>query len=106
MGKLLAYLLFSGLILLAMYLVYKLVIAKENQHGFNRGILLVIYLVSFCAYPLYNFFNDLTVKPTIENSQDKNGIITLSLESTSQPIWWTILIWIFLIGAGIVALKL
>ena len=105
MGKLLAYLLFSGLILLAMYLVYKLVIAKENQHGFNRGILLVIYLVSFCAYPLYNFFNDLTVKPTIENSQDKNGIITLSLESTSQPIWGTILIWIFLIGAGIVALK-
>ena len=105
MGKLLAYLIVSGLVLLAMYLVYKLFIARENQHGFNRGILLVIYLISFSAYPLYNFFNNLVVKPAIENPDDLTGIESLTLHAADQPIWGTVLIWIFLVGASFVALK-
>ena len=105
MGKLLASSIVSGLILLAMYLVYKLFIARENQHSFNRGILLVTYLVSFCAYPLYNFFNNLAVKPTIENTYNISEVEGLTTEPTAQPIWGTILIWIFLIGAFIVTIK-
>ena len=105
MGRLFAYLIVSGLILLTLYLVYKLAIAGENQHGFNRGILLAIYVVSFSAYPIYNFFNTLVVKPSIENTFNINGFTTLALDSTVRPIWGTILIWIFLIGSSIVAIK-
>ena len=105
MGKLLAYLIISGMLLLAMYLVYKIFIAKENQHGFNRAILLVIYLVSFCAYPIYNCFNHLSVRSAIDNSDDITGIVGQTLEPLTQQIWGTILIWIFLIGVFIVAVK-
>ncbi|MCH5319417.1 MAG: M56 family metallopeptidase [Paramuribaculum sp.] len=105
MGKLLAYLLVSGLLLLAMYLVYKLFIARENQHGFNRGIILVIYVVSFCAYPLYNFFVNLAVKRVTDNITNIDGVESLTIEPAAQPIWGTILIWLFLIGASAVAVK-
>ena len=79
MGKFLAYLIISGLIMIAMYLAYKLFIARDNQHGFNRGILLVIYLVSFSSYPLYNFFNNLAIKVPIEQTNDNTGIIDLTI---------------------------
>ena len=105
MGKFLAYLIVSGLILLAMYLAYKLLIARENQHAFNRGILLIIYFVSFCIFPLYYFFNKLPVHAAKENLFDNPNITSLSIEHATQPKWGTILIWIFLIGAITVAIK-
>lgn len=105
MGEFLAYLIVSGLILFTLYLGYKLFIAKDKQHGFNRGILLVIYLVSFSSYPLYNFFNNIGIKNTIEKTYGDTGIINLTLEPISQPLWGTILIWIFLIGAFTVTVK-
>lgn len=39
----------SGLVLLAMYLVYKWAMAKENMHAFNRGVLISIYIVALLA---------------------------------------------------------
>ena len=105
MGKLLSYSIISGLIMLAMYLVYKLFIARENQHGFNRGVLLVIYLVSFCAYPLYNCFYTLTADSTIMPSVNLVGLNDMTLEPTSFPLWGTILIWIFIFGALIVTIR-
>ncbi|MCH5229235.1 MAG: M56 family metallopeptidase [Muribaculaceae bacterium] len=105
MGKLLAYLLVSGLIMFAMYLIYKLFLAIDNHHGFNRCILLIIYLVSFSSYPLYNFFYTHAIKTPIENPYFNTGNINLPLEPIDQPLWGTILIWIFLIGAFTVTLK-
>lgn len=105
MGKLLAYLIISGITMLAMYLVYKLFIARDNQHGFNRALLLAIYLVSFSAYPLYNLLDKIASEPEIKNT---NGIVevgNITLEPAAQPIWGTILIWIFLIGALIVTVR-
>ena len=105
MGKLLAYLIISGITMLAMYLIYKLFIARDKQHGFNRALLLAIYLVSFSAYPLYNLFDKIASEPEIKNT---NGIVevgNITLEPTAQPIWGTILIWIFLIGALIVTIR-
>ncbi|MCH5241952.1 MAG: M56 family metallopeptidase [Muribaculaceae bacterium] len=105
MGKFLAYLIISGLIMIAMYLAYKLFIARDNQHGFNRGVLLVVYVVSFISFPLYNFFNNLAIKTPIEQTNDNTGFINLTLEPFARPLWGTILIWIFLIGAFIVTIK-
>ena len=105
MGKFLAYLIISGIIMIAMYLAYKLFIARDNQHGFNRGILLAVYAVSFSSYPLYNFVNNLAIKTTIEKTYDNPYIINSTLESVARPLWGTILIWIFLIGILIVTVK-
>ena len=105
MGKLLAYLIISGITMLAMYLVFKLFIARDNQHGFNRGLLLAIYLVSFSAYPIYNFFSNLAIKPTLPTEMDIETVDKLTIESGAQPSWGTILIWISLIGASIVTVR-
>ena len=113
MGKLLAYSIVSGFILFTMYLVYKLFIARENQHGFNRGLLLVIYLFSFSAYPIYNFFSNIIelhiTQPKIGITDVENLIEATTLQSieqhATQPAWGTILIWLFMIGAFVVAVK-
>ena len=46
MGSIFAYSITSSILLMAMYLIYKLVLAGENQHGYNRVILWAIYLCS------------------------------------------------------------
>lgn len=105
MGRLLAYLIISGMTMLAMYLVYKVFIAKDNQHGFNRGLLLAIYLVSFSVYPLYNFFSYPVSKPTLPTEMNIETVDIFTIESGTQSSWGTILIWIFLIGVAIVTVK-
>ena len=109
MGKLLSYSIVSGLIMFAMYLVYKLFIARENQHNFNRGVLLLIYLVSFCACPIYNYVYNYVHNPTVGAATmpivNVVEIDNFTWEVTEQLIWGTILIWIFIIGALIVAVK-
>ena len=46
MGTLFSYTLYSGLVLTALYLTYKWMLAGEKQHACNRGILLGIYAVA------------------------------------------------------------
>ena len=105
MGELLSYSIVSGLVMLSMYLAYKLFMEGENQHSFNRVILLLIYLVSFCAFPIYNFFNHPAAKPAIENIYNIGVTGNIAMEDGTHPIWGTILIWIFIIGAFLVAVK-
>ena len=106
MGELLSYFIVSGLVLLTMYLAYKLFIAKENQPKFNRLILLSMYLVSFCAWPTYDMINSRVTDSPLVASITITEFKTQAIEPISQqPIWGTILIWIFLIGALIVTIK-
>lgn len=46
MGSIFAYSITSSILLMAMCLIYKWVLAGENQHGYNRIILWAIYLCS------------------------------------------------------------
>ena len=105
MGKLLSYSIISGLVMLAMYLAYKLFIARENQHGFNRVVLLAIYFISFLIYPLYRSIDVIssTSKPIAETNIVE--IENFNAGTASQPIWGTILIWIFLLGMAIVTIR-
>ncbi len=52
MGQVFAYSLVSALVLMLMYLVYKWILSGENQHGYNRAVLLGIYAISLAA-PLF-----------------------------------------------------
>ena len=54
MGQIFAYSLMSALVLTLMYLVYKWILSGENQHGYNRAVLLGIYSISFAAPPVYS----------------------------------------------------
>lgn len=106
MGNLLAYLIVSGLIMVFMYLMYKLFLARDKQNVFNRGILLLIYLISFCAFPIYNQISKIKeVKPAIEKTFNITDLGNFSIGTSEQPIWGTVLIWIFLMGATTVAVK-
>ena len=46
MGELLSYSILSGLLLLALYLPYQVLLARDNQHAYNRTILLAIYALA------------------------------------------------------------
>lgn len=52
MGELLSYSLVSGCLMLVSYIVYRVFLSRDNQHGFNRVVLLAIYAVSLTAYPV------------------------------------------------------
>lgn len=52
MGTFLAYMIYSGAILLGLYIVYKWALAPENQSRFNRVVLWLIYILAFSALPL------------------------------------------------------
>lgn len=53
MGALFSYSVFTGIVLMAMYLVYKWMLAGERQHGYNRAVLWSVYTVAFAAYPVF-----------------------------------------------------
>lgn len=65
MGQFLSYSIVSGLLMLAMYLAYRLFLARDNQHAFNRGVLLCIYLISFSASPFIHLLKKLNVDSTL-----------------------------------------
>jgi len=106
MGVFLSYSIVAGLMMLATYLAYRLFLARENQHSFNRGVLLSIYFVSFIAIPLALWLENLNTgadeQPLVLNGFEITGIATTPL---SKPVWGTVLIWAFLLGMATVTAK-
>lgn len=106
MGALLSYSLESGLLMLAMFLAYRVFLARENQHSYNRGVLLLIYFLSFAYIPLmalvqHLIFSDAPQEPIFDGFE----IIGVKTSSDTKPIWGTLLIWIFMVGMVVVTVK-
>ncbi len=106
MGALLSYSLVSGLFMFALYLAYRLFMARENQHSFNRCVLLLIYLISF-AMPGFisiaeNFKVDSPAALGVINNID---IGAAGVVATTPPLWGTVSIWVYIIGMVAVAVK-
>lgn len=107
MGAFLSYCIISGLVMLALYLAYRLSLAKDNQHSFNRGVLLLIYLVSFAAPAVY-FYTDAPRTTADAQTMMYDGIGLVSsgaISPAAKPMWGTALIWIYLAGMIIVGVK-
>ena len=106
MGAFLSYSILSGILMLTMYLTYRLFLAGENQHNFNRSILLLIYFVSFSCIPISGLIEMLkssysaTIYPVTQVD-----IIGADITSFSAPIWGTLLIWVYICGIIVVTLK-
>jgi len=106
MGQFLSYTIISGLLMLAMYLAYRVFLAKENQHGYNRGILLLIYAVSFSTVPILSALQNLIPKTSYQNVAIEGiEVVNTVVTTSSNPIWGTVLIWIFIIGMAITTAK-
>lgn len=113
MGLLLSYSIISGLILLALYLAYRLFLARENQHGFNRGVLLAIYIIAFGITPFIIPSSEIDLIPASQSAAGSAQSITLegldiaASEITPAPraLWATLLLWLYLAGMLAVAVK-
>ena len=101
MGELFAYSLFSSLIMVAMFLAYKWLLAGERQHGFNRAILLGIYAVAVIMHSFtLGFGANGRSKVVIDGvtvhflSADAN----IMEESFHALSWPTVLLMVYLVG--------
>ncbi len=106
MGEFLSYSITSGLLMLAMYLAYRLFLAKDNQHDFNRGVLLMIYFLSFATTPVMSALKYMLRADAAQRFNISDLKITdVELTETAHPLWGKILIWVFIIGMAIVTCK-
>lgn len=81
MGEILAYSLSSALMLACMYLIYKWMLAGENQHSYNRLLLWGIYAVALSAPVLMPQIADLFKQR--QAAAPQQGIIALELPEIS-----------------------
>lgn len=109
MGEILSYTLRSSLLLMAMYLVYKWMMAKENMHAFNRAALIAIYLTAMAVplIPAAGNLPDLFSKPhQMETAIEQIiavPVVELTDTTASTPIWPLVVIAIYLAGAAVMA---
>lgn len=103
MGAFLSYSIVSGLILLAMFLVYRLLLAAENQHAYNRGVILAIYAISFLTLPAVDTAGSLFSEE--QGATVITGGITATAKPYSSPVWSTVLIWTFIAGIIVCSIK-
>ncbi|MDE6287671.1 MAG: M56 family metallopeptidase [Muribaculaceae bacterium] len=103
MGAFLSYSLVSGLFMLALYLAYRLFLSRENQHGFNRGVLLMIYLISFSMPILLSIAEK--INPDSQAASVVLEIDIVGVVDIAPPLWGTVLIWVYIAGIVAVATK-
>ncbi|MCC8071360.1 MAG: M56 family metallopeptidase [Bacteroidales bacterium] len=103
MGELLAYSIEGGVLLLAMFLAYRLTLAQENQPGYNRGVLLAIYVVAFASLPMWSLAQKLTTPEASQMAMvDNVEIVDTILTPMSQHVWGRVILWSYIGGIAIV----
>lgn len=106
MGAFLSYSIVSGLLMLSMFLAYRVFLARENQHDYNRCVLLAIYFISFATLPVIDLIQSLTISaPTQGMMLEEIEITAGTITSAAKPIWGTLLIWLFIAGMAVVTVK-
>ena len=103
MGALLAYTVYTGIFLLAGYLLYKLAMAGEKQMSLNRVVLLGIYALAFAAWPLSRLSwpgSDGPAAGTIDFDIPPVGVAG---DTAAQPLWPMLLIGLYVAGIAVTA---
>ena len=103
MGALLAYTVYTGIFLLAGYLLYKLAMAGEKQMSLNRVVLLGIYALAFAAWPLSRLSwpgSDGPAAGTIDFDLLPVGVAG---DTAAQPLWPMLLIGLYVAGIAVTA---
>ncbi len=111
MASLFIYTFVAGVVMLALYLVYKWLFAGENQLSYNRVILSGIYLVSAVAPLMPGVSADVLA---LFGSQDAaagavlefESPVAMAIETVSGPSrFWPVLLWIYTIGVAVVLIQ-
>ncbi len=96
----------SGLVMLALYLAYKLFMARNNQHGYNRGVLLIIYVLSFAVFPVMSLFQgDDVSSPLSVSAVGDIDVPAIAEAPLSRPVWGVVAILVFFAGMAVVTVK-
>ena len=92
--------------MLAMFLAYRVCMANDKQYDFNRFVLMLIYFASFVVIPLaLHFANHASSATPTAIMLDNVEVIVSDIQTPSKPIWGTVLIWVFIAGMAVVAVK-
>ncbi|MDE6198180.1 MAG: M56 family metallopeptidase, partial [Muribaculaceae bacterium] len=104
MGAFATYTFTAGVILLSLYIIYKWLLADDNQPRFNRAVLLSMYAVAFVLYPLVSLCHGMSVGtegaiglelPALAGTEAAAGI-------ASAPLWPRIVLGVYLTGCAAV----
>ena len=102
MGQAFVYILYSCLVMIAGYLCYRWLLARERQAAFNRCVLLGIYAVSFVAYPLMHIRIGEAHAP-VAGTIDLGALVPVSAQVVEEPLWPVVLVWIWVVGMALAA---
>lgn len=109
MGDLFSITLVSGIILLCLYLPYKLLLARERQHRFNRIVVLSIYLTAVMVPLLQRIpmpvCESVGGNVAIELGDITAGPIVGEIIEPTTPMWSRILLWVYIVGVVVTLLK-
>ena len=103
MGALLAYTVYTGIFLLAGYLLYKLAMAGEKQMSLNRGVLLGIYALAFAAWPLSRLSWPGSDGPAAGAIDFDLVPVGVAGDTAAQPLWPMLLIGLYVAGIAVTA---
>lgn len=109
MGELFSITLVSGVMLLCMYLPYKLLLAGERQHRFNRAVIICMYLVAV-TMPLLPRISFPVGKTASEATTTAVGNIVIGpltggILAAHAPVWTRVVLWIYIVGVAVTLLK-
>ncbi len=110
MGELMSFTLTSGIILLSMYLPYRLLLAGEKQHRLNRVILLAIYMAAI-VIPLVRpvalpGISGIEAGAATAETGIAIGRLSGGLTEHSGTAWMRVLLWIYIAGAAVALARL
>lgn len=109
MGELFSYTLVSGIILLSLYLPYKLLLARERQHGFNRVVILGMYLTAVVMPLLQGIripVNEAVNVPSGINAGNITvGPLTGGVMAPETHLWTRVVLWTYIVGLAVTSLK-
>ena len=110
MGAILTYALNVALPLMALYLIYKWLLASEKMFGFNRGIIMAIYFIALTIAPSAELLNNInfTTQPSAITAiavDYSEAAFTGTASTPTTPQWVVTLIWIYIIGICLTATR-
>lgn len=109
MGNLFSYSIGAGITLLVLYIVYKWLLASENQPRLNRIALMMIYIISFAmplapSFPLHFSIAGQTVAGTVGIGVPEAKLVSAA-GSAAGFNWLTAVVWVYAMGIFVVTVR-
>lgn len=104
MGEFIVWLMVTAIVMMTLYGVYSLLLSRQRQPSFNRGVLLSIYALSFVSLFLFRNISISTADPSA-------SITVVGVESISHNelhamrLWIRVLLCVYFAGVVLMAIR-